>query len=107
MESADQLSSFVSHQLRTSVSLRDTSDTRFLGTIHLGGISHSTTTLMALVEEKPVLLFFERNSTEYDACITEGTSHLNIFEKRLNDVVAFEVTPHRQPSLLSLVDDSP
>lgn len=106
-QSVDQLSMLVSRRFRTSVALKQSTNTRFLGTIHLGGISRSTMTLMALVEEKPVLLFFERPSQKYDECIVCGNSHLYVFEKRLDDIIAFEVTPHSRPSLLSLVEDLP
>ncbi|MEQ8209851.1 MAG: hypothetical protein RH917_08460 [Lacipirellulaceae bacterium] len=71
-----------------------------VGLSYLSGVTSRTTTMLARVDGKPVLVFVERLALDTKPEAPSWSSGLELFRKELGDLVLYEVTPFSEPRVL-------
>ncbi|HVU88997.1 MAG TPA: hypothetical protein VHD36_16855 [Pirellulales bacterium] len=72
-----------------------------VGLAYCGGMSRYTTTMLARVDGKPVMVFVDRKENEEDGVIPPSPdSGLHLFQKELGNLVLYEVTPFDEPRVM-------
>jgi hypothetical protein len=65
-----------------------------VGLAYCGGMSRYTTTMLARVDDQPVMVFVDRKENQEEDVIPPGPdSGLHLFHKELGNLVLYEVTP--------------
>ncbi len=72
------------------------------GIDYCNSITPATTTVLAHVYGREVLLFVDRASGDKEASVAAG-SGLNLFQKRLGGLVVYEYTPHDRAYMVDLL----
>jgi hypothetical protein len=73
---------------------------RMEGLTYVGGLSRYTTTMLARVNDKPVMVFVDRADTDPHPGLSCGCSDLHLFRKQLGSLVLYELTPFDQPKVM-------
>jgi hypothetical protein len=74
--------------------------TKMEGLTYVGGISRYTTTMLARVGNKPVMVFVDRANSGYRPPEPCGSSQLHLFSKQIGSLTLYELTPLDEPKLL-------
>ena len=69
-----------------------------MGWAYANTLSPETMVLLTRVGDDPVLIFVDRAENRHDPV---GCPGLNIFERSLDQLVLYEVTPRKAPGVLS------
>jgi hypothetical protein len=74
--------------------------TKMEGLTYCGGISRYTTTMLARVDGKPVMILVDRASADTHPSPPPAGSGLHLFRKELGSLVIYELTPLDQPAVM-------
>jgi hypothetical protein len=71
-----------------------------VGLSYLTGVTAKTTTMLARVEDQPILVFVERLDREVQPDHPSWSSGLKLFRQELGELVLYEVTPLSEPRVI-------
>jgi hypothetical protein len=70
------------------------------GLTYVGGMSRYTTTMLARVDGKPVMVFVDRADSDYRPAQPCGSCGLHLFSKQVGPLMLYELTPLDQPKVM-------
>ncbi|HMP06669.1 MAG TPA: hypothetical protein PJ982_09995 [Lacipirellulaceae bacterium] len=76
---------------------------RMLGLAYVGGLSRSTPAMLALVDEKPVMVFVDRAAADRPLAADIGDARLRVFRQQRDSLVFYEVTPLDRPRVMEFL----
>lgn len=101
-KSNDEFATYFRHATGERILLAQTpSNVKVFGLSHCNCITPSTIYLLAEVDGSPVVVFADRGNRDNGQSIAQ-TSGLNLFQRRLEGAVLYELTPLDRPALLDL-----
>jgi hypothetical protein len=74
--------------------------TKMEGLTYVGGMSRYTTTMLARVDDKPVMVFVDRADSDYTPADPCNSCGLHLFRKQVGSLMLYELTPLDQPKLM-------
>lgn len=79
------------------------SGSKMVGLTYCGGISRYTTTMLARVNDSPVMVFVDRLSADTHPQLPPGETNLHLFRRVLGSIVLYELTPLEQPRVMDFL----
>jgi len=73
---------------------------RMLGLSYPGGLSRDTTAMLCLVDERPVMVFVDREECDQDGASKNPSADVHVLRRRRMGLVFYEVTPFSEPRVL-------
>ena len=70
------------------------------GLTYVGGMSRYTTTMLARVDNHPVMVFVDRADADPHPALSCGGNDLHLFRKELGPLVLYELTPLDKPHVM-------
>jgi hypothetical protein len=77
--------------------------TKMEGLTYVGGMSRYTTTMLARVDDKPVMVFVDRADCDYRPPASCGSSGLHLFTKQVGSLMLYELTPLDKPRVMEFL----
>jgi hypothetical protein len=74
--------------------------TKMEGLAYTGGISPSTTTMLARTDGQPIMIFVDRASADIHPELPKTETKLHLFRKELGPLVLYELTPLNHPTVM-------
>ena len=71
-------------------------DRRMIGLSYLGGLSRSTTAILCIAKEQPVVVFVDKGELD-NADVVDATQRLHVHRSNVGSVVVYEVSPFSEP----------
>ena len=86
---------------QTASRLRLPDGMKMEGLTYCGGLSRYTTTLLARVNDSPVMVFIDRANADSHPADPPSATGLHLFRQELGPLVMYELTPLDQPMVMS------
>src|SRR5262249_236432 len=78
--------------------------TKMAGLTYCAGVSRYTTTMLARVNGKPVMVFVDRADADTHPAQPPASTKLHLFRKELGPLVLYELTPLDHPAVMDYLD---